>query len=150
MRTLLIGVLILLCSAQVFSQPGVPRNVESALFRIERAIRDGYPASVEDLIQSGITMRIEDSLYQSISSIAAISILKEYFADKDSIDFRFGMPGQGTMTYSSGGKRESTQVDVWLKRDQGEIGVYALNISNYPIATVFFKNIHLDKSKTEK
>lgn len=149
MKTLLVGALILLCSAQAFSQPGVPRNVESALFRIERAIREGYPASVEDLIQSGITMRIEDSLYQSISSITAINLLKEYFADKDSIDFRFGLPGQGTMTYSSGGKRESTQVDVYLRRDHGEIGMYALNISNYPVATMFL-NVHPDKSKTEK
>jgi ribosomal protein S9 len=78
-----------------------------------------------------------------------MNLLREFFANKDSIDFRFGLPGNGTMTYSSSGKRESTQVDVWLKRDQGEIGVYALNISNYPIATVFF-NVHQDTSKTEK
>jgi len=149
MKTLIIGALILFCFAQAFSQINIPRNVESALRRIESAIRTGYPAAVEDLIQSGITMRLEDSLYQRISSITAMNLLKEFFADKDSIDFRFGLPGAGTMTYSSSGKRESTQVDVWLKRDQGEIGVYALNISNYPIATVFF-NIHPDTSKTEK
>jgi hypothetical protein len=134
---------------QAYSQIGVSRNIEFALHRIEYAIRDGYPAAVEDLIQSGITMRLGDSLYQNISSITAMNLLKEFFAEKDSIEFRFILPGQGTMTYSSGGKRESTQVDVWLKRDRGEIGVYALNISNYPIATVFF-NIHPDKSKTEK
>jgi len=101
------------------------------------------------LLQSGITMRLGDSLYQRISSITAIDLLNKFFTNKDSIDFRFGLPGQGTMTYSSGGKRESTQVDVWLKRDQGEIGIYALNISNYPIATVFF-NIHPDTSKAGK
>ena len=149
MKTLIIGALILFCFTQAFSQINIPRNVESALRRIESAIRTGDPAAVEDLIQSGITMRLEDSLYQRISSITAMNLLKEFFADKDSIDFRFGLPGAGTMTYSSSGKRESTQVDVWLKRDQGEIGVYALNISNYPIATVFF-NIHPDTSKTEK
>jgi hypothetical protein len=149
MKTFLIGLLILLCSAQSFSQPGIPRNVEFALNKIEQAIRTGYPAAIEDLIQSGITMRIEDSLYQSISSITAMDLLKKFFANKDSIDFRFGLPGKGTMTYSSDGKRESTQVDVWLRRDQGDINVYALNISNYPVATVFF-NIHPDKDKVEK
>jgi hypothetical protein len=149
MKTLFVGFLVLLCSAQAFPQPGVPRNVESALFRIERAIREGYPASVEDLIQSGITMRLDDSLYQSISSITAKDLLNKYFADKDSIDFRFGLPGQGTMTYLSAGKRESTQVDVYLRRDHGEIGMYALNISNYPVATMFL-NVHPDKNKTGK
>jgi len=149
MKTLLMGMLILFCCTQAFSQIHIPRNVEFTLNRIESAIRTGDPASVEDLIQSGITMRLGDSLYQRISNITAMNLLKEFFADKDSIDFRFGLPGNGTMIYSSGGKRESTQVDVWLKRDQGEIGVYALNISNYPIATVFF-NIHPDTSKTGK
>ena len=148
MKTLLSGLLIMICSAQAFPQLGVPRIVESSLDRIEFAIREGNPAGVEDLIQSNITMRLEDSLYQSISSITAMKLLKKFFADKDSIDFRFGMPGQGTMTYSRGGKRESTQVDVWLRRDRGDIGIYALNISNYPVATVFF-NIHPDTSKAE-
>jgi hypothetical protein len=149
MRTLLVGLLVLLCSAHTFTQPGVPRNVEFALTRIEQALREGYPASIEDMIQSGITMRLGDSLYQSIPSMAAVNHLKEFFANKDSIDFRFGMPGEGTMTYSSAGKRESVLVDVWLRRDHGEIMVYALNMSNYPVATVFFNN-HPDKSKQEK
>jgi len=149
MKPLFIGALFVFCFTQAFSQIFIPRNVESALNRIESAIRNGDPASVEDLIQSGITMRLEDSLYQRISSITAMNLLREFFTNKDSIDFRFGLPGNGTMVYSSGGKRQSTQVDVWLKRDQGEIGVYALNISNYPIATVFYK-VHKDTSKTEK
>jgi hypothetical protein len=149
MRTLIIGTLIILCSTQAFSQLGVPQNVEFALNRIEQAIRTGSPSAIEDLIQSGITMRLGDSLYQSISSITAMELLKEYFADKDSIDFRFGLPGQGTMIYSSGGKRESTHVNVWLSRGRGDIRVHALNISNYPLATVFY-NIHPGKDKAKK
>jgi hypothetical protein len=148
MRTIIIGTFILLFLTQAFSQIGIPRNVESTLHRIEYAIREGSPAAVEDLVLSGMTMRLGDSLYQSISSITAMKLLKKFFADKDSIDLRFGLPGQGTMTYSTGGKRESTQVDVWLRRDRGDIGIYALNISNYPTATMFL-NIHPDTSKAE-
>jgi hypothetical protein len=37
-------------------------------------------------------------------------------------------------------------VDVWLLRTRGEVGLYALNISNYPSATVFM-NIHPAKKK---
>ena len=148
-RRIFAGVLTLFCSAQVFPQVRIPRIVDFTLQRIEQAIRGGYPASIEDLFQSGLTMRLDDSLYQGISSITALKLLTEFFADKDSIDFRFNLPGEGTMTYSSGGKRASTHVDVWLRREQGEIGVYALNISNYPSATMFL-NVHPDKSKTEQ
>jgi hypothetical protein len=89
-------------------------------------------------LNSGITMRLEDSLYQSISSIYALDKLKRFFADKDSIDFRFGLPGSGMMTYSQNGRRDTVNVNVWLKRSYGETEVYTINISNYPIATVFF------------
>ena len=148
MRTLIVGVFTLLCLTKALSQNGITRNVESSLHRIEFAIREGSPAAVEDLIQSSIIMRLEDSLYQGISSITAMNLLKKFFAGKDSIDFRFELPGHGTMTYSTGGNRESTQVDVWLRRDRGEIGIYALNISNYPAATMFL-NLHPDTSKAE-
>ena len=92
MKPLFIGALFVFCFTQAFSQIFIPRNVESALNRIESAIRNGDPASVEDLIQSGITMRLEDSLYQRISSITAMNLLWEFFTNKDSIDFRFGLP----------------------------------------------------------
>ncbi|RPI04686.1 MAG: hypothetical protein EHM64_09185 [Ignavibacteriae bacterium] len=147
MRTVLFSVLTLLGSTQIHSQPGMASRVDFALYRIEQAFRTGDPGSVEDLIPSGIIMRIEDSLYQGIPGREALSRLQEFFANKDSIDFRFVLPGQGTMIYSSGGKRDSIQVDVWLKREYGEVFVYAINISNEPVATVFF-NIPRDKSKT--
>ena len=113
-------------------------SVEMALTRIEQAFRTGAPASIEDLLPSGITMRLGDSLYQSISSISALDYLTKFFADKDSIDFRFALPGNGTMIYTQSGQRDTVNVDVWLRRSRGEIQVYAINISNYPIATVFF------------
>jgi hypothetical protein len=139
MRILLIISSILFISPNAFAQwVGVPMPVEMALTRIEQALRTGYPASIEDMLPSGITMRLGDSLYQSASSIYALDRLTKFFADKDSIDFRFGLPGSGTMTYSQNGQRDTVEVDVWLKWSFGEIEIYALNISNYPIATVFF------------
>jgi hypothetical protein len=141
MKKILVVVILLLCFTQAFSQLGIPRNVEFALGRIEQAFRSGYPGSIEDMLQSGITMRLDDSLYQSISSIYALDLLKKFFTDKDSIDFRFGLPGSGTMYYTTNGKRDTMQVDVWLRRNRGEVLIHAINISNYPIATVFF-DIH--------
>jgi hypothetical protein len=138
----------LLISPNVFAQwAGVPMPVDLALTRIEQAIRTGDPASIEDMLASGITMRLRDSLYQSISSIYALDRLSKFFADKDSIDFRFGLPGSGTMIYSQNGQRDTVQVDVWLKWSDGGIEVYALNISNYPIATVFFDIPRAKESK---
>jgi hypothetical protein len=148
MRILLIASLLLFVSPNVFAQwAGVPMPVDLALTRIEQAIRTGDPASIEDMLASGITMRLRDSLYQSISSIYALDRLSKFFADKDSIDFRFGLPGSGTMIYSQNGQRDTVQVDVWLKWSDGGIEVYALNISNYPIATVFFDIPRAKESK---
>jgi hypothetical protein len=148
MRKLLIASLLLFVSPNVFAQwAGVPMPVDLALTRIEQAIRTGDPASIEDMLASGITMRLRDSLYQSISSIYALDRLSKFFADKDSIDFRFGLPGSGTMIYSQNGQRDTVQVDVWLKWSDGGIEVYALNISNYPIATVFFDIPRAKESK---
>jgi hypothetical protein len=138
MKTRSIVFLVLLGAMPVFSQLGVPHEVENALFRIENAFEHGSPGDVEDLLSSSITMRLADSLYQGISSIQAMNLLKDFFADKDSIDFRFTLPGNGTMIYLSGGKRDTTQVDVWLRGRRDELGMYAINISNYPTATVFY------------
>jgi hypothetical protein len=139
MKILLIISCFLICSAQAFSQwHRLPGRVEFTLTRIEQALKTGDPGSIEDLLSSGITMRLEDSLYQSISSISAFEKLKIFFADKDSIDFRFGLPGSGMMTYVQNGKRDTVSVDVWLKRSYEGAEIHAINISNYPIATVFF------------
>ncbi len=139
MKILLIISALLCIAPRAFAQwAGVPMPVEMALTRIEQAFRNGDPASIEDMIPSGITMRLGDSLYQSVSSIVALDRLTKFFADKDSIDFRFAMPGNGTMTYNHNEQRDTVNVDVWLRRSSGGVQVRAINISNYPIATVFF------------
>jgi hypothetical protein len=139
MKSYIVIVFILFCSSQAFSQWFLPSDVETSLDRIEYAIRNGNFNSIEDLIPSGITMRLDDSLYESVSSITAMKALDNFFADKDSIQFYFGIPGNGRMVYFQNGKKKSEEVDVWLRRRNGFIEISALNISNYPIATVFFR-----------
>lgn len=149
MKTIFAILLALTCSAAAFSQPGVPQNVEFALGRIENALRTANPGAIEDLLSWNMTLRLADSLYQGVSRIQSLDLLKKFFSDKDSIDFRFTLPGSGTMVYSSAGKRDTTQVDVWLRGTRDEIGLHAINISNYPLATVFF-DIHGHKDKSKK
>jgi hypothetical protein len=139
MKSYIVIVFILFCSSQAFSQWFLPSDVETSLDRIEYAIRNGNFNSIEDLIPSGITMRLDDSLYESVSSIYAMKALDNFFADKDSIQFYFGIPGNGQMVYYQDGKKKSEEVDVWLRRRDGFIEISAINISNYPIATVFFR-----------
>jgi hypothetical protein len=147
MKTYLIAMLLVCFSSVGFSQWFLPADVEMSLNRIESAFRDGNPSSIEDLIPSGITMRLDDSLYESISSITAMKALDNYFADKDSIQFKFALPGNGQMIYLKNGKKETVEVDVWLRRYAGFPEIYALNISNYPIATIFFNIHHKEKEK---
>ena len=94
-------------------------------------------------IFSRMTIRLEDSLYQDISSIQSESVLKEFFQNKDSVEFRFAgkfayyrtADGNGVMTYVSEKKKESINVNVYLN----EFGlISAINISNYPSSTAFF------------
>ena len=139
MKSYIVIVFILFCSSQAFSQWFLPSDVETSLNRIEYAIRNGNFNSIEDLIPSGITMRLDDSLYESVPSIYAMKALDNFFADKDSIQFYFGIPGNGRMVYYQDGKKKSEEVDVWLRRRDGFIEISAINISNYPIATVFFR-----------
>ena len=147
MKSYIIVVFILFCSSQAFSQWFLPSDVETSLNRIEYAIRNGNLNSIQDLIPSGITMRLGDSLYESVSSITAIKALNDFFADKDSIQFYFGLPGNGQMIYYKDGKKKTYEVDVWLRRRSGFIEISALNISNYPIATVFFR---MNRKEAEK
>jgi hypothetical protein len=139
MKRLFVVFMFLFCVSGASAQGWLPPDVDFTLGRIEQAIRSGDPSSIEDLLVSGMTMRLGDSLYESISSITALDALQKFFEDKDTIDFQFGLPGSGTMMYSSAGKQDTVAVDVWLRRIPGGIGIYALNISNYPLATVFFR-----------
>ena len=146
MKTVILVALVLLVPVLSSAQPGVPRDVEMVLARIEHAFQTSNPTSIEDLLPTSTLMRLGDSLYWSASRIKALDLLKGYFADKKSVEFNFNSPGHGTLSYMAGGKRESVSVDVWLLRTRGEVGLYALNISNYPSATVFM-DIHPARKK---
>lgn len=137
MKTYLIILLFILMSSAGFSQ-WVPADIENALSRIENSIRKGNPSSIEDMLTNGMTIRLEDSLYQSISGIQALNVLNQYFENKQNITFRFTTPGDGKMIYTENGKQDTVNVDVWLRRSIGGPIINAINISNYPIATVFF------------
>jgi hypothetical protein len=141
MKAFLGVILVVLFPALLAAQPGVPRDVEFTLMRIEHAFQNSNPASIEDLMPMEMMIRLGDSLYWSASRIKALDLLKAYFSDKDSIVFRFDSPGAGRLIYSAAGKRDTVNVDVWLTGSRGGVGLYALNISNYPLATVFM-NIH--------
>jgi len=146
MKTIILVALVLFVPVLASAQPGVPRDVEMVLARIEHAFQTSNPTSIEDLLPMSTLMRLGDSLYWSASRIKALDLLKAYFADKESVEFRFNSPGTGTLSYAIKGKRETVSVDVWLLRTGGEVGLFALNISNYPSATVFM-NIHPGKKK---
>ena len=138
MKTVSVFALMLFLPVLLAAQPGVPRNVEFTLERIEHALKAGSPASIEDLLPFDLTMRLEDSLYSGISRLKVMELLKKYFSDKDSVEFsRLERPGTGRLSYTSGGKRKEVYVDVWLSGSQGGILLYSLNISNYPYATMF-------------
>lgn len=134
-------VIVLVYSGAVFAQ-GKGQPVENGLFRIEAAIQNANPQSIEDLLAPSMTIRLEDSLYQNISSIYALNFLKEYFKDMTSIKFKFESQGSGKLTFrTKEGKKKSEYVDVWLgNSDMGGPVISALNISNYPTATIFFRH----------
>ena len=142
-----VGLLCAVWSAHLSAQPGIPRNVEFALMRVEHAFGTGSPSAVEDLLASGMMMRIGDSLYRQVSSVEALRLLTRFFAGKDSIDFRFTHAGSGRMITSVDGRRDTTQVDVWFTGRGKEVAIHALNISNYPTATVFLDTSSLRGGK---
>ena len=138
-----IFILVLILSSLSYSQIYDPHRFEMAFSRIEQAFETLSPGNLWPLISSRMTIRIEDSLYQEISSIQSESVLKEYFKNKDSVEFRFAgkfahyktAEGNGVMTYVSDKKKENINVDVYLN----EFGlISAINISNYPSPMIFY------------
>lgn len=124
----------------------IPSSVQLALDRIENAFRTSNPKAVDDLFSSPVTLRLQDSLYRDISNIQASDLLQNFFSDKKVIDFRFSTPGSGEMIYDEAGKQDTVHVDIWMRRAIGGPVLHAINISNYPLATVFF-NIHRGDKK---
>ena len=141
-----IFIFVLILSSLSFSQIYDSHRFEMAFWQIENAFKTASPFNLWPLISYPITIRIEDYLYRDISDIQAEKILKEFFQDKDSVQFRFGGTtssylgtGQsGLITYVEDKKRKSLNVDVYLEAYKGDIFISALNISNYPSAMVFF------------
>ncbi len=136
---------LMLASAPLYAQRFIPRAAETAMYRIEQAFRTGSPGSIEDLVPSRITMRLGDSLYTDVSSIQAMQVLRSFFADLQPVEVHFAPFGTGQMIYKTGGKQDTTHVDVWLRRSPEGLVIHALNISNYPVATVFFQHKKGDK-----
>lgn len=136
-----IFILALILNSLSFAQ-----NYEMAFSRIEQAFCTSYPQSLWPLLSSRMTIRIEDSLYQDISSIQSESVLKEFFQDKDSVEFRFAgkfannrtAEGNGILTYVVGKRKVSINIDVYLNNYRGESLISAINISNYPSSTAFY------------
>ncbi len=138
MKKTFLFIFILAFPLTVFAQRGIYPDVSFTLDRIENAFRTGNPMAIEDLIPSGITMRLADTLYQSTSDIQAMNALNQFFKNKSNIDFVLTPMGTGTMMYTENGKRDTTNVDVYLGLRNGQVFVYALNISNYPTVTMFY------------
>jgi hypothetical protein len=138
-RLLVVAVFLAILPITSFSQwIGLHSQVRMALNRIQQALNSGDISSIGDMFPAGVTMRIQDSLYTQIASMYAIEKINDFFANKDSLYFRFGLPGSGELMYTQNGKRDTVKVDIWLKRSISGPEIYAINISNYPLATVFF------------
>ena len=142
MKTLALAILLLAASSSAVAQNELPLYVRNALARIETAFRAGSPESIDDLLGSPMTIRLGDSLYYPAFGGRPLALLKNFFADKDSIEFHFGIPGTGRMIYSVEGVRDTTIVDVFFSGSSFQMTMYALNISNYPRPMIFMKNIH--------
>jgi hypothetical protein len=116
--------------------------VESALFKIETAIQRGNMNSLESLLASTVTLRLEDSLYLNVSDIAALDLLKEYFKGIKLI--KFSSSRRILQFEREDGARKSEYVDVVLGSDVNVV-ITAINMSNYPAMTAFCKFVKRTK-----
>ena len=137
-RSLLVVAFLLFSSPALFAQWDLSGNVGVALNRVEQAFRSGSPNAISDMLGSPVTMRLGDSLYVDIAGQVASQLLNDFFKGKNVISFDTGLPGSGQLIYAEGGKRDTMRVDVGLHRAMGGPDIRWLNISNYPMATMFF------------
>lgn len=147
MKKLFPFLLLLLFPVVIHSQGFfVPSDVQLALTRIQSSFRESNPKAMDDLLSSPVTLRLQDSLYRDISNIQASDLLQKLFENIKVKSFSFNTPGNGEMIYTSAsGKTDTVNVDIWMRSAIGGPVLHAINISNYPIATVFFNIHHGDK-----
>ncbi len=139
MKRCIVILAVLLLPATLLGQWGLSGGrLGMALSRIEHALKTGSATSLGDLLTGTVTLRLGDSLFVDISGIRAQSLLNRFFATRQVVRFDEGLPGSGTLIVSQNGRQDTTRVDVWLQRAVGGPEIRALNISNYPLATVFF------------
>lgn len=147
MKRSLLFAILLFSSQALFAQWNLSGNVGVALNRVEQAFKSGSPNSISDMLGSPVTMRLGDSLYIDIAGMQASKLLGDFFANKQVLSFDTGLPGNGSLIYTEGGKRDTVRVDIGLGRAMGGPEIRWLNISNYPMATMFF-DLRRDKDTT--
>lgn len=147
MKRSLLFTILLFSTQSLFAQWNLSGNIGVALNRVDQALKSGSPNAISDILGSPITMRLGDSLYIDIAGMQASKLLNDFFVNKQVVSFDTGLPGSGLLIYTEGAKRDTTRVDVGLARAMGGPEVRWLNISNYPMATMFFA-LRRDKDTT--
>ena len=138
--------MMLIAFTQALAQIKDTQRYEIVLTQIEQAFDTGNMNNIWALLNSRVTIRIEDSLYRDASDIQVEALLKSFFETKDSLKFKFagksfymnGAESNGLLSYTVNNKRSSLNVDVYLSGLKGDILIYAMNLSNYPSSTVFY------------
>jgi len=138
--------MMLIVFNQALAQIRDRQRYEMVFTQIEQAFDRGNLNNIWALLNSRVTIRIEDSLYRDASDIQVESLLKSFFETKDSLKFKFagksfhlnGAESNGLLSYTADNKRSSLNVDVYLSGLKGDILIYAMNLSNYPSSTVFY------------
>jgi hypothetical protein len=147
MKRYLFLAILLFSSQSLFAQWNLSGAVGVALNRVDQAFRSGTPNTIADMLASPVTLRLADSLHIDIAGMQAAELLNNFFAAKQVIAFNTGLPGSGSLVYTEGGKRDTTRVDIYLQRDMGGPTIRSLNISNDPMATMFF-DLRKESDKT--
>lgn len=124
----------------VFGQGLTQADLERS--RIEQAFKDGNFTLIEDMLPRAMTIRLEDSLYTNVSCITALDLINKFFDNKDNIKFRLSSNDNGEMSYMQSGSLKKINVDLFFGIEDNHIVIRSMNISNYPIPTMFFKNRH--------
>ena len=138
--------MMLIVFNQALAQIKDTQRYEMVFTQIEHAFDRGNLNNIWALLNSRVTIRIEDSLYRDASDIQVESLLKSFFESIDSLKFKFagksihmsGAVSNGLLSYTVNNKRSSLNVDVYLSSLKGDILIYAMNLSNYPSSTVFY------------